>query len=121
MRKYTNSEVELLNIQIGTMVKLARLQKGMSQLDLALLLDSNSTMVGRIERSESVSGWDKILLISQLLDIDFNNLFRLKTKNEMLSIVEESYKLDGKLTNEKKNYYDSLKKVIISKYNSIEQ
>jgi transcriptional regulator with XRE-family HTH domain len=102
-------EIELLNIQIGCMLRFARLKKGYSQHELSLLLGTNPTMVGRVERFENVSGWDKIFLISQQLDIDFLSLFNLKSKDELISIVNDSIKLDTKLTTEKKEYYESLK------------
>ncbi len=121
MRKYTEMELELLNMQIGCMLRLGRLKKGMSQLDLALLLGSNPTMIGRIERFENVSGWDKILSISQQLSIDFCNLFVLKTKEELLLIVEESFKLEDKLTQEKRDYYDYLKSHIINRYSLLKR
>jgi transcriptional regulator with XRE-family HTH domain len=117
MRKYSEVELELLNIQIGCVLRLARLKKGLSQHNLSLLLGSNPTMVGRVERSENVSGWDKILSISQQLDIDFCSLFVLKGKDELLSIVEESFKLEDKLTQEKRDYYNFLKTTITNKYN----
>lgn len=66
-------------------------------------------MVGRVERFENVSGWDKIYIISQQLEIDFIGLFNLKSKDELISIVNDSIKLDTKLTTEKKEYYESLK------------
>ncbi len=114
-------ELELLNMQIGCMLRLGRLKKGMSQLDLALLLGSNPTMIGRIERFENVSGWDKILSISQQLSIDFCNLFVLNTKEELLLIVEESFKLEDKLTQEKRDYYDYLKSQIINRYSLLKK
>jgi transcriptional regulator with XRE-family HTH domain len=117
MRKYNEVEVELLNIQIGCVLRLARLKRGISQYDLSLLLGSNPTMVGRVERSENVSGWDKIFSISQELNIDFCTLFVLKTKDELLSIVDESFKLEDKLTQKKREYYSYLKTMIMSKYN----
>ena len=119
MRKYSEVEFELLNIQIGCVLRLARLKKGLSQHDLSLLLGSNPTMVGRVERSENVSGWNKILSISQELDIDFCSLFVLKGENELLSIVDESFKIEDKLTQEKRDYYNYLKTLIKSKYNSL--
>lgn len=121
MRKYSQVELELLNIQIGCVLRLARLRKGLSQHTLSLALGSNPTMVGRVERSENVSGWDKILSISQQLDIDFCCLFILKGKDELLSIVEDSFKLEEKLTHEKGEYYSSLKAIITNKYNLLKK
>lgn len=121
MRKYSQVELELLNIQIGCVLRLARLRKGLSQHSLSLVLGSNPTMVGRVERSENVSGWDKILSISQQLDIEFCSLFILKGKDELLAIVEDSFKLEEKLTHEKGEYYSSLKTTITDKYNLLKK
>jgi transcriptional regulator with XRE-family HTH domain len=119
MKKYSDKELHLLNIQLGCVLRLARLRKGLSQHNLSLMLNSNPTMVGRVERFENVSGWDKIYTISQLLDVDFCDLFILKSKDDLLSIVDESINLEDKLTKEKRNYYSLLKITIINKYNSL--
>lgn len=119
MKKYSDIELHLLNMQIGCILRLARLKKGLSQHELSLILGSNPTMVGRVERFENVSGWDKIYAISQQLDVDFCDLFILKKKEEILSIVEESLKLENKLTKDKKNYYIFLKKTINNEFNSL--
>jgi len=119
MRKYNDDEIELLNIQIGCMIRLARLKKGLSQHNLSLSLGTNPTMIGRIERFENFSSWDKIFSICQQLNINFSSLFDLKDENELLSIVEESFKLEDKLTLEKKDYYSYIKTTIANKYKSL--
>ncbi len=119
MKKYSEIELNLLNIQIGCILRFARLKKGLSQHSLSLNLGTNPTMVGRVERFESTSSWDKIYSISQQLNLDFCNLFELKSKNELLSIVNESIKLEEKLTEEKKEYYKNLKITISNKFNSL--
>lgn len=116
MRKYNEVEIELLNIQIGCVLRLGRLKKGLSQHNLSLILGFNPTMIGRVERAENISGWDKLLSISQELEIDFCGLFILMGKNELLSIVKESLKLEDKLTQEKREYYSFLKTLISNKY-----
>lgn len=119
MKKYSEIELNLLNIQIGCILRLARLKKGLSQHSLSLNLGTNPTMVGRVERFENVSSWDKIYAISQQLDVDFCNLFVLKSKEGLLSIIDESFKLEEKLTEEKKEYYKNLKITISNKFNCL--
>lgn len=119
MTKYSEIELNLINIQIGCILKLARLQSGLSQHELSLLLGSNPTMVGRVERFENESSWNKIYSISQQLDVDFFNLFILKSKKELLAIVDESLRLEAKLTTAKKDYYLALRSTITNKYNSL--
>lgn len=121
MRKYNEDELKLINIQIGCLLRLARLKKGLSQHNLSLILGSNPTMVGRIERFENINSWDKLYSISQQLDIDFCDLFNLRSKDELLSIVDESFKLEDKLTVEKKEYYSILKTTITRGYNSVQK
>ncbi|RAV30420.1 XRE family transcriptional regulator [Sinomicrobium soli] len=120
MRRYSEAELDLLNVQIGCVLKLARLKEDLSQFVLAERLDSNPTMIGRVERYEHASPWDKIYLISQELNIEFCDLFVLKSKEELLSIVKDSFNLEKKLTKEKERYYKSLEQVIIRKYEALE-
>ena len=52
MNEYPKDLLELLNIQIGCIIKINRLRKDISQHDLSLILDLNPTAIGRIERAE---------------------------------------------------------------------
>ncbi len=116
MRKYDAEELKLLNIQIGCVLRLARLRKGLSQEDLAVLLESNSTMIGRVERAKNISGWNKLFSISQELGVDYCSLFVLVRKDQLLSVVEESLKFENKLTGEKAGYFTKLKAAIANQY-----
>lgn len=108
MKVYNKLEFELLSIQIGCTIKFNRLKKGLSQLDLANQIDSNPTMIGRIERASHIASWDKIILISQHLDIGLAELFLLKNEKDILKLISNVYKLETKLTNEKSDYYKNL-------------
>ena len=121
MRKYGKEELEILNIQIGCVLRHGRLKKGLSQHELSLSLGTNPTMVGRVERFENVSGWDKVFLISQELGVDYITLFNLKSKEELLTIVDNSKKLEKKLTKEKREYYSKLKDKIIKSFKSLKK
>jgi len=121
MRKSSETEIYIINIQIGCILRLARLSQKLSQHTLAGKLEYNSTMIGRIERFESISGWDKILRISQYLNVDYSELFILKNRDSLLSIVDESFRLEEKLTQEKIDYYSFLKKTIRNKFNLLEK
>lgn len=112
MENEISKEIERLQIQIGCIIRLGRLKKGLSQLDLALKFGSNSTLIGRIERGETISGWDKIYILIKALEIKINDLFILKSKDELLNIVADSKKLEQKLTKEKAKYYLSLQESI---------
>lgn len=118
---YEEIEIQLLNIQIGCMLRLARLKNGESQLSLSASVDSSSTMVGRIERAEHSSSWQKIFSLSKRLEVNFFQLFELKSEKELISIVEESLKYEVKLTTEKAEYYVSLKKRIPELYTLLGQ
>ena len=114
----TASEIELnlINLQIGCMLRLARLKQNFSQHSLGVRIGYTSTMIGRVERAESVSGWDKIYTISRYLRIDFKSLFVLKSLESLILIVEDSFNLEVKLTQEKIDYYNFLKKSLRTKF-----
>ncbi|MFI2744236.1 hypothetical protein ACG2LH_15990 [Zhouia sp. PK063] len=69
-------------------------------------------MIGRIERASHIAGWDKILLLTQHLDINFIELWELKSEQELISLIDEVYKLDKKLNNTKELYYTKLKQKV---------
>jgi transcriptional regulator with XRE-family HTH domain len=118
MSDYGLDELKLLKLQVGCMLRLARLRKGLSQHSLSLLLGSNSTMIGRIERAENIAGWDKLFVICHYVNLDFCSLFNLKSKDDLLAIVNESLDLEYNLTIEKQAYYKTLKKTIVRLYDS---
>ena len=119
----TASEIELnlINLQIGCMLRLARLKQNFSQHSLGIKIGYSSTMIGRVERAESVSGWDKIYTISSCLRIDFKSLFVLKSLESLILIVEESFNLEVKLTQEKIDYYNFLKKSLRIQFDLLEK
>jgi transcriptional regulator with XRE-family HTH domain len=112
MLEINKLRLQLINIQIGCVFRYARLRRGISQDDLGLLIGYSSTMIGRVERFENFSGWDKIYTISEELNENFDKLFILKTELELLNIVSESFKLEDRLNQDKIDYYDFLKKTI---------
>lgn len=120
MEEYCEREIHVINIQVGCILRLNRLKNGLSQHDLALLLGTNPTMIGRVERSESISGWDKIYMISRQLNVDFCSLFILKSRQDLLSIVEDSLQYEVKLSQEKKDFYSILKETINKEYDLLE-
>lgn len=119
MDMYDKQYIELLNIQIGCMLKLNRLQQSLSQQQIAVAIDSTSTTIGRIERAEVVGGWDKIYMICHALKIDYNQLFILLPLKKLLIIIDEIYILEQKLNQEKKAYYKSLKENLKIQYNAV--
>ena len=121
MGKSSEIEINLINLQIGCMLRFARLKQNLSQHSLGFKLDYSFTMIRRVEQSESISGWDKVYSISKYLNVNFNSLFSLKNKEALISIVEESFKLEEKLTQEKVDYYNFLKKTIKIQFDLLEK
>jgi transcriptional regulator with XRE-family HTH domain len=111
--------LELLNIQIGCIIKINRLRKDISQHDLSLVLDLNPTAIGRIERAEVTSGWDRIYILSQELRIPFSDLFVLMPERDLLLIVDEILSLETKLNDEKKEFYRTLISKIKDKHSRL--
>src|SRR5690606_13387465 len=111
MKKYSNKEINLLSLQVGCNIRLERLRKGLSQEKLALAIESNSTMIGRIERAENVTAWQNLLKVSQELNINYESLFVLKSKEDIILMIKECFALENKLTTEKTNYYKKLENI----------
>lgn len=110
MQEYSNEEINALGLQIGCIIKVERLRKKLSQGDLGLLIGSNNTTIGRIERCENSTSWKNLYKVSQALEIDFNSLFILKSLDFILSIIKECVNLEDKLTVQKEQYYLDLEK-----------
>ncbi|MEG1198968.1 MAG: helix-turn-helix transcriptional regulator [Algoriella sp.] len=119
MQNYSDKEINLLALQIGCLIKLERLKKDLSQEDIGLLIGSNATMIGRVERAETSTSWQNLLKICQAVDLNSESLFQLKSLDENLVIVENCFKLEKKLTIEKQEYYKSLKKLFREKYKNL--
>ncbi|AQX00287.1 helix-turn-helix transcriptional regulator [Elizabethkingia anophelis] len=119
MQEYNEELLELLGLQIGSIVRLERLKKKLSQTDLGLMIGTNNTTIGRIERYESDTSWRKLFQICQILEIEFNTLFNLLPLESIIKIIAGCVKLEGKLTAEKKEYYKFLEKSIYNKYKKL--
>lgn len=119
MQKYNDKEIDILALQIGCLIKFKRLEKNLSQEDIGLLIGSNATMIGRVERAETSPSWQNLLKIFQAIELDYESLFQLKSLEENLLIVEKCLNLEKKLTTEKQDYYESLKKLLKDKYKNL--
>lgn len=119
MTNYSNIEIEIINISLGLTVKLRRLEYKYSQLDLGIISETDNTLIGRIERAEHIVGWNVIMLVSQKLNINFSSLFVLKTKAEVLELIENCLALETKLTQQKRAFYDKLKGRVSDLYDKI--
>ncbi len=119
MNVYSRKELDLLAIQVGCMLRLNRLKLNLSQEDLAQQLGINSTKIGRIERAEHICAWNQLLQLWQKLEIDHHKLFILKEKSQLLSVISQSYNLEKRLNQDKKDYYAFLTKIVESKYKNL--
>ncbi|QQT54551.1 hypothetical protein I6I98_04650 [Sphingobacterium multivorum] len=119
MTNYSNIEIEIINISLGLTVKLRRLEYKYSQLDLGIISETDNTLIGRIERAEHIVGWNIIMLVSQKLNINFSSLFVLKTKAEVLELIDDCFALETKLTQQKKAFYDKLRVRVKDLYDKI--
>ncbi|MGB4447484.1 MAG: helix-turn-helix transcriptional regulator [Cloacibacterium sp.] len=108
MQEYSNEQLDALALQIGCIVRLERLKKKLSQEDLGLLIGSNKTTIGRLERYENSTSWKILFKVCQSLKIEYNPLFVLKPLEFIISIIKESYSLEEKLTSEKEKFYKNL-------------
>ena len=108
MQEYSNEQLDALALQIGCIVRLERLKKKLSQEDLGLLIGSNKTTIGRLERYENSTSWKILFKVCQSLKIEYNPLFVLKQLEFIISIIKESYSLEEKTISEKEKFYKNL-------------
>lgn len=119
MQNYNDNEIDILALQIGCLIKFKRLEKNLSQEEIGLLIGSNGTMIGRVERAETSPSWQNLLKIFQAVGLNYESPFHLKSLEENLIVVEKCLKLERKLTKEKQDYYESLKKLLEEKYKNL--
>ncbi|RQO40170.1 DNA-binding protein [Chryseobacterium sp. KBW03] len=119
MQSYDDKEIDILALQIGCLIKFKRLEKNLSQEDIGLFIGSNATMIGRVERAETSPSWQNLLKIFQAVGLDDESMFQLKSLEENLSIVEKCLSLEKKLTKEKQDYYEAVKKLLKNKYKNL--
>jgi transcriptional regulator with XRE-family HTH domain len=108
MKKYSDEELELINIQIGCTFRLERLKRGISQHDLSLDVNTDPTTIGRIERFEHGIRWEKIYQLSQYYNLNFCDLFIFKDNEYLLQIIKQCYQLETKLNQKKVKFYEQL-------------
>lgn len=119
MQEYNNEELDALALQIGCIVKVERLRKKLSQEELGLLIGSNKTTIGRLERYENSTSWKILFKVCQSLKIEYNPLFVLQPLEFILSIIKEAYSLEEKLTAEKEQFYMNLEIEAKERFNKI--
>ena len=57
-------------------------------------------------------------MLCKQLDVNFCELFELKSKEALIDIVAEALLYENKLTKDKREFYDSLKRKIEETYSS---
>lgn len=94
--------LEELKNQIGKLLQLYRLRKGMSQLQLGNELNLSSNHIGRIERADTNPTLENIVKICNFFEIDVLYLFSTLNKNELNNIESEIIDLKEKFKNQNK-------------------
>ncbi|MEC4114966.1 helix-turn-helix transcriptional regulator [Myroides pelagicus] len=116
MKKYTEKEIKIINVYIGLRLRLARLQKNISQQELSLLVSSEGVTIGRLERGEHFSSWALIFKLANTLNVTFIDLFQLQEREVLLQMKEECFKLETKLNEKKINFYARYEDIINALY-----
>ena len=94
--------LEELKNQIGKLLQLYRLRKGMSQLQLGKEIKLTSNHIGRIERAETNPTLENIVKICNFFEIDVLYLFSTLNKNELNNIESEIIVFKEKFKNQNK-------------------
>ncbi|WP_288442791.1 helix-turn-helix transcriptional regulator [uncultured Chryseobacterium sp.] len=95
-------EIEELKFQIGKLIQLYRLKKGLSQFQLGNELNISSNHVGRIERSETNPTIESLVTFCNFLEIDLLHLFTKLNEKELKKIQSEIDQLQKEFKNQNK-------------------
>ncbi|WP_433631295.1 helix-turn-helix domain-containing protein [Chryseobacterium cucumeris] len=95
-------EIEELKFQIGKLIQLYRLKKGLSQFQLGNELNISSNHVGRIERSETNPTIESLVTFCNFLEIDLLHLFTKLNEKELKKIESEIDQLQKEFKNQNK-------------------
>lgn len=75
----------------GKRLKEIRKQRGLSQAQLAEMLNVDEKYISRLETSTSTPSFSMLIKISNALNVDLQNLFKFKqdkTKSELIDIIK---------------------------------
>ncbi|KAA0126797.1 helix-turn-helix transcriptional regulator [Chryseobacterium sp. SN22] len=95
-------KVENLKLQIGKLIQLYRLIKGLSQFQLGLELNISKDHIGRIERGLTNPTIENIVKLSNFLEIDILLLFTKLDTKELEKIEIEIERLQREFKNQNK-------------------
>lgn len=96
------SNVEELKIKAGTIIKLHRLRKGMSQFQLAIEVGLSKDYIGLIERGKCNPTIEIFAKICNFLDMDIIELFIKRNDVEFIVVHDEVKKLEKEFKNQNK-------------------
>lgn len=94
--------VEELKIQIGVIVKLYRLKKGLSQFQVGNEVDLTKDYIGIIERGKANPTIEVIISICNFLEIDISQLVIKTSESQLNAFRLEISELEAKLKNQSK-------------------
>ncbi|MCT4084695.1 hypothetical protein CMU71_13790 [Elizabethkingia anophelis] len=94
--------VEELKIQIGIIIKLYRLRKGLSQFQVGNEVDLTKDYIGIIERGKTNPTIEVIIGICNFLEIDISYLVTKVDENQIETFKLETLELEAKFKNQNK-------------------
>ncbi|MFN3850086.1 MAG: helix-turn-helix domain-containing protein [Spirosomataceae bacterium] len=109
------SEIMIQPENIAEKIRLTRIQKGLSQENMADMLSLSTTAYGDIERNKTELTILRLLRIAQVLDMDFKDLLGIESKNDaFLNLENEKLKIENeKLRLEINHLKDKFEKALL--------
>lgn len=86
--------------EVGHRIKIAREAKGLSQEDLAALVDLSPTHVSVIERGKKATRLDKFVAIANALEVSADSLLIDVVDHSVSGVANELYEMISKLPKE---------------------
>ena len=113
-RKPHTKEIDLKLDRIGNIIREARLNQGLTQEELAELVDVTPAYIGHIERNQRSFSLQTLVKLVTELDIDMNYLFseRVPTSEEQI-IIDFKQLIKGKPLQTQEAVLDIVRTVLI--------
>jgi transcriptional regulator with XRE-family HTH domain len=92
--------------RVGLLVRRLRLERGLSQQDLANLMNYERSRIGRLELGQTAITVDILLTIANALEVDIHSLLPVQVKVKTETVATEQFQCQPKMTDSMPNLSD---------------
>ena len=92
--------------RVGFLVRQLRLERGLSQQDLANLMNYERSRIGRLELGQTAITVDILLTIANALEVDIHSLLPVQVRVKTETVTTEQFQCQSKMTDSMQNHSD---------------